>query len=344
MGQGQAMEKPSSSPQAPSVNRKASASGAVLPELAAFTLSNPSIMDFLISILYSASYGGRVLLSFPDKQVVAGNLSFYEDDTPNVSLLQVVLSKVPAVSDMVSVVVHHEGLVENREVVLKEYLDTIDVLVYPLLVWLTDPHRPGTRLLPDEENPSIIKCDSIITLANSPAKEGQFSTIKNSIGRGSMFAFHGSCNGNWHSILRTGIRVMSGTEYQTTGTSYGRGVYFGSHSSISHSYCKNRGIAWPNSKFINNSATKGSPTSSLIIMALVELIDHPTEVKVHPCSTGGATTNGDSSNIYVCDNEALFTIRMLMINPSSDLCCIKMLEACQRIVEKSIKNLDSSSL
>ena len=335
------MEKPASVLPAPLVNRKSSAT--VLPNLAEFTLSNPSIMDFLISILYSAAYGGRVLLSFPDKQVVAGagNLSFYENDAPNVSLLQVVLSKVPSVSDMVSVVVHHEGLAEKCELALKEYLDAIDIMVYPLLVWLTDPHRPGTRLLPDEENPSI-KCDCIITLANSPVKEGQFSTIKNSIGRGSMFAFHGSCNGNWHSILRTGIRVMSGTEYQTTGTSYGRGVYFGSHSSISHSYCKNRGIAWPNSKFINNSATKGSPTSSLIIMALVELIDHPTEVKVHPCSTGGATANGDSSNIYVCDNEALFTIRMLMINPSSDLCCIKMLESCQGIVEKSIKILDSS--
>jgi len=151
-------------------------------------------------------------------------------------------------------------------------------------------------------------------------------------------AFHGSCNGNWHSIIREGIRVMSGTEYQTTGTSYGRGVYFGSHSSISMSYCKNRGTHWPHSQFYNAG---GSITSSLVIMALVEIIDHPTDVKVHPCSTGNPS-NGGSSNIYVCESEDLFVTRFLFVNPSSDLCCCSLLEPCLRIVEKKSLVMNSS--
>lgn len=296
-------------------------------KLASFIVAEAKLMDILISLLYMAAFGGRVILGYPDRSVSVpdscnGERSFYnpQTDAPDVSRLQAVLSKVPSVNDLFKQAVHNEKA-------LKQFLDGIDILIYPLLIWLTDPHRSGARVLKDNEKPGIT-CECIISVATSPEREARFQELKRQLGKGTLMAFHGSCNGNFHSILRTGINVMSGTEYQTTGTSYGKGVYFGSHSSISLSYCKNRGTHWPLSQFYNVS---GSGTSSLVIMALVEIIDHPTEVKTHACSS--SNTSGGSSSIYVTENEALFVTRFLFINPGSDICCGQLLEPCLRIVE-----------
>ncbi|CAN0555244.1 unnamed protein product, partial [Ectocarpus sp. 12 AP-2014] len=46
-------------------------------------------------------------------------------------------------------------------------------------------------------------------------------------GTGSFFAFHGSAPGNWHGILRLGIKNMSGSEYMSNGSVCGKGIYMG---------------------------------------------------------------------------------------------------------------------
>jgi len=50
------------------------------------------------------------------------------------------------------------------------------------------------------------------------------------------YLFHGSPIGNWHSILRTGIRNMSGTRFMSSGAAYGNGVYLSDSYSFSAAY------------------------------------------------------------------------------------------------------------
>ena len=49
--------------------------------------------------------------------------------------------------------------------------------------------------------------------SNPPEKERAFKQLK-SDHHGSFHAFHGSGLGNWHSIIRKGLKNYSGTEKQ----------------------------------------------------------------------------------------------------------------------------------
>jgi Poly(ADP-ribose) polymerase catalytic domain len=286
--------------------------------LSEFIVERSELADLLITLLYCASHGGRVLLAFPSKSVRCGNRSFFDQtEAPDLALLQSVLTKMPAVADMAEHARRSEGALEV-------YLETIDTLLFPLLEWLIEPHF-ACRILNEDEKPDGVTCDWIVSVQPHPAdadKEMRFQEIKAASQKGSRFGFHGSCTGNFHSILRQGIKIMSGTEYQTTGTSYGRGVYMGSHSSISQSYCsKAKATQWPLSKF--------AAVGPLIIMALVELVDDPANVKTHACSS----TNTGGTQIFVAEVEEIFVTRFLFINPSSEICTTKLLGPCLRIIE-----------
>ena len=41
---------------------------------------------------------------------------------------------------------------------------------------------------------------------------------------------------NWHSILRNGLFVASGTKHQINGSAYGKGIYLSPSSSVCVSY------------------------------------------------------------------------------------------------------------
>ncbi len=74
---------------------------------------------------------------------------------------------------------------------------------------------------------------------------------------------HGSALSNWHSILRTGLKNMSGTSGQVNGAAYGSGVYLAANSSVSFSYMR-YAQGWKNSQFGN---------SNLACLSMVEVID-----------------------------------------------------------------------
>jgi hypothetical protein len=59
--------------------------------------------------------------------------------------------------------------------------------------------------------------------------------------RSRHYLFHGSPIGNWHSLLRNGIKNMSGTEFMTTGAILGNGVYLTNDISTAHGYGGNNG-------------------------------------------------------------------------------------------------------
>lgn len=51
-------------------------------------------------------------------------------------------------------------------------------------------------------------------------------------------AFHGSGIGNFHSIMRNGLKNYSGTDMMTTGAVYGSGIYLGVEPQTSLGYCR----------------------------------------------------------------------------------------------------------
>lgn len=50
------------------------------------------------------------------------------------------------------------------------------------------------------------------------------------------YLFHGSPIGNWHSILRNGIKNMSGTRFMSSGQTYGAGVYASDNLQTAYTY------------------------------------------------------------------------------------------------------------
>lgn len=75
---------------------------------------------------------------------------------------------------------------------------------------------------------------------------------------GYVWAFHGSRVENWHSILRNGLRNVSGTTLQVNGAAYGKGVYLSPHSSVSVSYSNMNGNSTSGGILYNMSDTDES--------------------------------------------------------------------------------------
>jgi len=96
-----------------------------------------------------------------------------------VAQLQAILHKIPNVSEMSAHAV-------QGELSLQGFLDGIDLLIYPLLVWLTELHRGGTRILPDCEKPEGITCECIVSVAVTPERETKFQQHKASSGKSTV--------------------------------------------------------------------------------------------------------------------------------------------------------------
>jgi hypothetical protein len=79
-----------------------------------------------------------------------------------------------------------------------------------------------------------------------------------------VWGFHGSDTSNWHSILRTGLKMMSHTAWANSAPVYGPGIYLSVSSRIAMNYAKFAG-GW----------TRSSLGSTIRIGALCEVINHP---------------------------------------------------------------------
>ncbi|KAK1459456.1 polymerase [Colletotrichum melonis] len=85
-----------------------------------------------------------------------------------------------------------------------------------------------------------------------------------------MFAWHGSPLGNWHSIIRTGLDFKE----MLHGRAYGHGVYFARDFATSLGYCMKQG---------NETSWAGSELKLYAAMSLCEIINRPERFKsVHP--------------------------------------------------------------
>jgi hypothetical protein len=93
-----------------------------------------------LSVPSSSSYPSSWCLYHSPLQRADGTI------THNYALLQEVINLIPSVDELVS-------RAQDKE--LKESLNAIDLLIYPLLLWLVRSNRSYLRLLSENEIPEV---------------------------------------------------------------------------------------------------------------------------------------------------------------------------------------------
>lgn len=104
------------------------------------------------------------------------------------------------------------------------------------------------------------------------------------------YLFHGSVTHSWYPIIKNGLKVMSGTEFQANGAVYGKGVYFSDSFDMSLSY----------SRHYNSKSNKGSEIPTKTIVGIFEINDDINKYE-------------KTTNIYVVDKEEIMLLRYLVV-------------------------------
>jgi len=206
-------------------------------------------------INYSANQGS--ISSSVDKSVPQNKTGLVP--TPDVAKLVHCAKQVPSFQVMANWLQEsraYENFNKNRlteDQYLKSKLNDIHPLVHPLLKWLATSNRAYIRLLREEERFPQFKTPYQFVFANaSPEKEMEFQRLKRDVekyqgkGNGTIQAWHGSAFGNWHSIMRNGLKNLSNTKWMSAGAVYGKGIYLSPHLGTSLSYARTTGT-WPHS-------------------------------------------------------------------------------------------------
>uniref|UniRef100_A0A7S4DSE0 PARP catalytic domain-containing protein n=1 Tax=Lotharella globosa TaxID=91324 RepID=A0A7S4DSE0_9EUKA len=179
--------------------------------------------------------------------------------------------RVPSVDEMIA------EYTSGGAAGLSKSLEARHALLEPTLRWIITSNRAHIRYLEPHERIKGLGTDNqFVMLGASPQHEWKFQMEKSCTvkSRSSIWAWHGSHFKNWHSIVRTSLKNMSGTKYQAHGASYGKGIYLAKKSGTSLGYSKfdNSGM-WPLSKL-----GKTQPQ----VLALCEIVNHRNLPKPNP--------------------------------------------------------------
>lgn len=103
--------------------------------------------------------------------------------------------------------------------------------------WVVNSNRSFLIQVTDraKQLPEFHFADQYLLMMAPPEKQSIFDEWKRK--KGTKFAFHGSRVENWHSILRNGLKSMSGTAMQLNGSAHGKGIYFAPEAQHSLGYC-----------------------------------------------------------------------------------------------------------
>ena len=198
-------------------------------------IKNPEYVDVIISITYFALKESNRndlrdlnFTPFPEKLINKGKRS-YElvkrdlDDLPSVDIL----SSMIETQDFKS---YFEECAESAEILY-------------VLEWILLSNRTSLKYinkkgdLTEFEKTLYKRQIKLFSVLNPPEVENDFekTKIKSKCLKTEM-VYHGSPKSAWHGILRNGLQIMSNTKYQTNGSAYGSGIYFGADFDTSYSY------------------------------------------------------------------------------------------------------------
>ena len=148
---------------------------------------------------------------------------------------------------------------------VKLMLDEKDRRAYPLLEWIVSSNRSHiVAMQPTYFISGIPTVNQFILVTAAPEKESKFRKLKSA--HKTRFAFHGSAAENWHSILRNGLKNMSGTPNMMNGAAFGPGIYLAPSASSCVGYCLRS----------RRSSDDPEARSGLHCLTLCEIIDDGT--------------------------------------------------------------------
>eukprot|EP00667_Euglena_gracilis_P007235 EG_transcript_7305 len=266
----------------------------------------PQACDLLISMTTGASFSGRHFEPFPTVEAWTNDANGASTkvvfDRTRPREVGEVLQKCPSVANMAEMV---------KKGQLREELEAIHPLLYKLLRWIMGTNRCHLHFVAD----SATRVDGVhtehqfILRSAPPERERRFKQLKDLQDRGSFYAFHGSGLGNWHAILRLGLKNFSGTEKQSHGAVYGSGVYLSVDAGTALFYAGHGhvGQGWQNSQF--GAAVK--------CIALCEVVNHGHKDKQCPGQLHRPKCrHTPNSPHYRVEDEELVLTRYLFIYPA----------------------------
>ena len=108
------------------------------------------------------------------------------------------------------------------------------------------------------------------------------------------YLFHGTPLYSWYPIIKKGLKVMSGTEFQANGAAYGSGIYFSDSFQFSLGYSQTR--SW----ISNTSNTNTGINKEKTVVGVFEINDDIEKYK-------------KVQNIYVVNNDKIMLLRYLIV-------------------------------
>jgi len=193
--------------------------------------SQPKVSHLLILLTKAAAFSNRrdtILSPYPSivDPAATGHMAFHETKK-NTSLFNSLLNQLPVLKP-------DPKLTESD---LRRELDKKSNLCYPVLRWIINSNRSHIVQVPKEKQLDFVGTNLQFLLRNSPpVEDAKFRALRAK--HGSVFAFHGSPLDNWHSIVREGLVVASGTKRQLHGAAYGNGIYISPRLTTSLGYCR----------------------------------------------------------------------------------------------------------
>lgn len=195
--------------------------------------SFPEVTDLLIRLTTSAVLSERheiILTPYP---------AFADPKRPH----ELAMHEKCRDIDLLRTIVDHlpppEELFQYSGKETEKQLEKHHPLCFPLIRWIIRSNRSYIVALPKHKQIKIMGTGhQFLMKSMPPVEEKKF--VEKRRKHGSLYAFHGSPIENWHSIIREGLIVASGTKKQLNGTAYGKGIYLSPDLSTSLGYSRLR--------------------------------------------------------------------------------------------------------
>ena len=150
----------------------------------------------------------------------------------------------------------------------------------------------------------------ILKHKNSSSRERRFRNARN---RGkTLLAWHGSRVENWHSIVRNGLKVYSGSKNQVNGAAYGKGIYVSPHSSTSLGYC---GYGWKYNGVHGGTSSSNPQSGNLATISSSQLMtsDNVSGLRVMALCEITGSVNKASGTVWVVPKANQIVVRALFV-------------------------------
>jgi hypothetical protein len=286
---------------------------------------HPEVCELLIMLTLNAAMAGTrgrdvmvpmcpVLINEAAHPSYSGLCHFYHGEfgkgKKNFGLLLNTVLQLPSVSNMVA-------MAAGDEAKLREGLNAISPLVFPTLRWILSSNRAHLEPIPKKHQIPGLGPFQFHLVSSNATKEGRFRECKASVvnkgssKNGSFWVWHGSQPGNWHCILRMGLKNYSNTALMSAGAAYGPGIYTARSISTSLGYMGAPQGGWSGSEHFGETAK----TQGLVLISLCEVVDEVRNDNTTKAPGNRPTLRDASAEIVTVQDEDLIDTRFLFVFP-----------------------------